>query len=136
MIAGGSGRAFHTSRFVDVEQVRFLSYVPEDDLPGLYAGAMLTVIPSFDEGFGLPALEAMACGSPVLVSNRGALPEVVGAAAMIFDPGKPGDLKAALKCCLQDGDLRRSLKEKGSARAQAFTWQHSAELIWKTLNEN
>jgi glycosyltransferase involved in cell wall biosynthesis len=134
-IAGGAGTAFRTERPVADERVQFLHYVPDDQLPGLYAGAELFVLPSLDEGFGLPALEAMACGAPVLVSNGGALPEVVGEAGMIFDLSRSESLASCLKCCLKDKDLQMSLKENGLARAQTFSWKSTAELIWTKLND-
>ena len=131
-----------------VERVRFLSYVEDESLPGLYADATLFVFPSFDEGFGLPALEALACGTPVIVSNAGALPETVGDAGLIFElrcHSEPFDvaqdklreesLSTSMRQCLADKDLRLSLKEKGLARAELFSWQKTAELIWNTLHE-
>jgi glycosyltransferase involved in cell wall biosynthesis len=93
------------------------------------------VLPSFDEGFGLPALEAMACGTPVIVSDGGALPETVGDAAMIFSIDKKNDLTTVLKKCLENTELRLSLVSKGLEQVELFTWQKSADLIWKTLNE-
>jgi glycosyltransferase involved in cell wall biosynthesis len=134
VIAGGTGSSFRAQKFIDDERVRFMNYVSEDALPGLYAGAELFVLPSLDEGFGLPALEAMACGTPVLVSNGGALPAVVGDAGLIFDLAEPGALVTSLKCCLQNKALRMSLKEKGPARARTFSWQRTAQLIWTQLN--
>ena len=136
LIAGEAGHVFPTIKFLGDERVRFLNYVPNDDLPGLYARAELLVLPSFDEGFGLPALEAMACGAPVLVSNGGALPEVVREAGLIFDLSRPATLLTSIRQFLCDKDLGLSLKERGLARSRAFSWQHTAELIWNTLNEN
>lgn len=135
VVAGDAGRVFRAVKFFADERIRFLNYVSEADLPGLYAQAELLVLPSFDEGFGLPAIEAMACGTPVLVSNGGALPETVGDSGFIFDLSKPESLVTALRNILCDNALRLSLKEKGLARARSFTWQSTAELIWNTLNE-
>ena len=135
VIAGDKGKVFRKTRIAGGERVHYLNYVSEIDLPGLYAGAKLFVMPSFDEGFGLPALEAMACGTPTLVSNGGALPEVVGDAGLIFDVLKPDMLLTSMRQCLQDDDLRFSLKEKGLARAKEFSWPKTAEIIWKALNE-
>ena len=136
VIAGTGGHVFQPVKlFRDAERVRFLGYVEEKNLPGLYSGASLFVLPSFDEGFGLPALEAMASGIPVLVSNGGALPETVGDAGLIFDLSKPDNLSTSLRQYLCDNNLRLSLKEKGLARAQSFSWQQTAELIWNKLNE-
>jgi len=135
VVAGEAGNVYRTVKFFGDERVRFLNYVAEDDLGGLYADAELFVLPSFDEGFGLPALEAMSCGTPVLVSNGGALPETVGDAGFIFDLSKPDMLSTALRQILCNKELRLSLKEKGLAHAQTFSWGRTAELIWKTLNE-
>jgi glycosyltransferase involved in cell wall biosynthesis len=136
VIAGAAGHVFRTEQFLEGKQIRFLRHIPDADLPGLYARAELLVLPSLDEGFGLPVLEAMACGTPVLVSNAGALPEVAGDAAVIFDVSNPAELTTSLKCCLQNNALRTSLREKGLTRAKNFSWQHPAEMIWNMLNEN
>jgi glycosyltransferase involved in cell wall biosynthesis len=101
----------------------------------LYANARLFVLPSQDEGFGLPALEAMASGAPVIVSDGGALPELIRDAGMIFCLSNPDGLSYALQECLSNEKLRRDLKEKGLARAREFSWQATAELVWKHLHE-
>jgi glycosyltransferase involved in cell wall biosynthesis len=135
IVAGGTGPMFRTVKFFDDERVRFLGYIADRDLPGLYANAELFVLPSLDEGFGLPALEAMACGTPVIASNGGALPEIVGDAGLIFDLSQPDTLIHAMQTCLHDPNLRASLIEKGLARARKFSWRTTADLIWKTLHE-
>ncbi len=136
MIAGTGGHVFRPVELSQkVERVRLLGYVEEEALPGLYAKATLFVLPSLEEGFGLPALEAMACGTPVIVSNAGALAETIADAGLIFDLCHPDNLSTAMKKCLSDETLRLSLKEKGLARATLFSWQKTAELIWNTLNE-
>ena len=135
LIVGAKGEVFQSEKLPQGQRIRFLNYVSDDHLPGLYANAAAFVLPSFDEGFGLPALEAMACGTPVLVSNGGALPETVGEAGLIFDLVKPESLITGLQQILCDDDLRRSLKTKGVERAQTFLWSKTAELIRKTLNE-
>ncbi|MCC6501155.1 MAG: glycosyltransferase family 4 protein [Anaerolineales bacterium] len=135
VVAGAAGGVFRSVKFSSDERVRFLGYVPDESLSALYANAELFVLPSFDEGFGLPALEAMACGTPVVVSNGGALPEVAGEAGFIFDLSALDNLSQAIQECLTNKNLRAALIEKGSARAKQFSWQASAELIWKTLNE-
>jgi glycosyltransferase involved in cell wall biosynthesis len=106
--------------------IRWLGRVAEQDLPALYAGAVLFVFPSFFEGFGLPVLEAMACGTPVVCSRVSALPEVAGAAAVLFDPREHGALAEALQRVLADRLLRVSLREKGMARAATFSWTDTA----------
>jgi glycosyltransferase involved in cell wall biosynthesis len=135
VVAGEAGHVFRNVKFFGGEHIRFLNYVAEEDLPGLYANAELLVLPSFDEGFGLPALEAMASGTSVIVSDGGALPEIVGDAGRVFELLKPDGLSIAIRECLGNNDLRLSLRDKGMARAQTFSWQKTAELIWKTLNE-
>lgn len=135
VIAGTAGRVF---RAVELPRgdpnIHFTGHVGAE-LPGLYANAELFVLPSLDEGFGLPALEAMACGTPVIVSNGGALPEVVGDAGLIFDLEQPDTLVHIMRACLRDRDLRASLTEKGLARAGQFPWQNTAVVIWNTLND-
>ena len=109
-------------------------YVPNEDLIALYNLCELFVFPSLYEGFGLPALEAMACGTPVIVSNGGALPEVVSDAALVFDLSSTDGLAGSMMQCLHDQELRQLLIEAGLARAHDFSWKRTAELIWKTLN--
>jgi glycosyltransferase involved in cell wall biosynthesis len=135
VIAGDVGTVYSNIKFITDERIRFLGYVSDEDLPGWYAHATLFVLPSFDEGFGLPALEAMACGTPVIVSNGGALPEVVREAGLIFDLSEPDGLAHAIRVALCDQNLRLQLKEKGLVRAKDFSWQRTAELVWNTLNE-
>jgi len=135
VIAGEAGHVFRAIKFFGDERIRFLNYVSDNDLPGLYANAELFVLPSFDEGFGLPALEALACGTPTLVSNGGALPETVGDAGLIFDLAKPNDLSSSIKNSLSDNHLRITMKEKGVLRAKTFSWHTTAELVWNKLNE-
>jgi glycosyltransferase involved in cell wall biosynthesis len=108
------------------EHVIITGYVPGEDLPALYSGADLFVFPSLYEGFGLPPLEAMACGTPVVCSNAGSLPEVVGQAAIMVDPHDMVGLAEAMQRVLANPDLRHELREKGLARAQGFTWERCA----------
>jgi glycosyltransferase involved in cell wall biosynthesis len=119
-----------------INRVRLAGYVAEEALPSLYSGAEVFVFPSFDEGFGLPVLEAMACETPVVVSNRGALPEVVGKAGLFIDPNNAEELAKVLNQCLTDGALRCSLAESGRRQAQHFSWQTSSEKVWDILREN
>lgn len=109
------------------DRVRFLYDVPSADLPALYNGAVLLALPSFYEGFGLPALEAMACGTPVVASNRGSLPEVVGEAGVQVDPEDAEGIAEGLAAVLEDPVLRQRLVAMGQARAAEFSWQRTAK---------
>ena len=109
-----------------VQSVVFLGPVPNDDLPALYAGAMLFVFPSLYEGFGLPSLEAMACGTPVVCSNTFSLPEVVREAAIMVDPLDAEGLAAAMERALRDQALREEMREKGLKQAAKFSWERTA----------
>ena len=136
VIVGVRGHVFKSVNLSHgMERVCFLGYVDDETLAGLYAQAALLVLPSQDEGFGLPVLEAMACGAPVVVSDAGALPEVVGEAGIIFCLADRSGLSDALRTCLRDLNLRLALREKGVERAKKFSWQTTAELVWKSLNE-
>ncbi|HSL42455.1 MAG TPA: glycosyltransferase family 1 protein [Anaerolineales bacterium] len=136
IIAGVEGRVFKTVGYSsDIQRVCFLGYVDDKALAGLYANATLFVLPSYEEGFGLTALEAMACGAPVLVSDGGALPETVADAGVIFRLSVPTGLTTRLRECLENADLRLVLKQKGLARSRQFSWEASAELVWKNLHE-
>jgi glycosyltransferase involved in cell wall biosynthesis len=108
------------------EGVVFAGVVDDADLPALYGGAAVVVLPSLEEGFGLPALEAMACGAPVVASRRGALPEVVGDAGVLVDPEDEGALAGALARVLGDQLDRDALARQGLARAATFTREHTA----------
>ena len=134
VLAGVTGRVFRHFKFpTNIPRVQFAGYVPDEALPALYAGADLFVLPSFDEGFGLPVLEAMACGTPVVASTGGALPEVVGDAGLLVDPQDPVGLAKVLNDCLVDADLRRSFSEQGQKRALNYSWQASSEKLWQVL---
>lgn len=108
------------------DRVRFPGFIPDDDLPGLLSGAELFVYPSLYEGFGLPILEAMACGTPVIASDRSSLPEVTGDAGLQVDPLDVAALTAAMERVLTDSDLRSSLVARGRIQAARFTWPAAA----------
>jgi glycosyltransferase involved in cell wall biosynthesis len=104
----------------------FLSHVSQPLLPSVYADADLLVMPSTVEGFGLPVLEAMACGTPVIASRSASLPEVGGDAAIYFDPADPEELAVQIERILHSPELQASLRSKGIQRAKQFTWRRSA----------
>jgi alpha-1,3-rhamnosyl/mannosyltransferase len=103
--------------------------VDDEDLPALYRGAALFAFPSLYEGFGLPVLEAMACGIPVVCSNTSSLPEVAGNAALLVDPLDVDGLSAALHRALEDRELRKRMVDRGLAQAARFTWERSARQL-------
>jgi glycosyltransferase involved in cell wall biosynthesis len=116
--------------------VLFLGAVPDVDLPALYAGAVALVYPSFYEGFGLPPLEAMSCGTPVITSNVTSLPEVVGDAGILIDPSSVDEIADAMRSLADDAQLRRSLINAGLARAAQFSWERvgrSLESIYERV---
>lgn len=115
-----------TARSMGVD-VLFLGEVPDEDLAVLYGAAELVLVPSFREGFGLPVLEAMACGTPVACSDVSSLNEVAGDAAAFFDPRSTTSMASTLSRLLREPDLRRDLVEKGFVRATKFSWQTTAE---------
>jgi glycosyltransferase involved in cell wall biosynthesis len=134
VVIGTGGPAFRqTGRQARCPGLYFPGYVPDRDLPAFYSGAAALVLPSFYEGFGLPALEAMACGTPVLASCAGALPEVVAEAGLLFDPFDPLALSRQLVTLLGDDRLQEELCRRGLARAREFTWQRSAAGTWEVL---
>jgi glycosyltransferase involved in cell wall biosynthesis len=108
------------------ERVLFRHNVSNDDLPALLSGALAFVFPSVCEGFGLPPLEAMAAGTPVVCARASSLPEVVGEAALLFDPLDVDAMASALTRVLQDGALRDTLRAKGQAQAHCFSWERTA----------
>ena len=114
-------------------KVVFTGYVPEGDLPTLLSGARLFVFPSLYEGFGLPVLEALACGTPVVCSNASSLPEVAGDAAVLVDPLDVEGLAAALERVLRDEDLRAELIERGFEQTRKFSWERCARETLKVL---
>lgn len=107
-------------------KVRLPGYVAEDELRGLYGGARMLILPSFDEGFGRPVLEAMTMGVPVVASARGAVPEIVDDAGLLFDPADTQALVAAIERVLDDEGLVRTLVRRGFERARRYTWHASA----------
>ncbi len=130
-LAGGPGWLYEETQQLIAKlklekKVRFLGRVSELELITLYSMADVFAFPSFFEGFGVPPLEAMACGAPVITSNASSLPEVVGDAALLIDPHNTSELAKAMIRLLEDEQLREELRQKGYTRAQLFTWPKSA----------
>jgi glycosyltransferase involved in cell wall biosynthesis len=117
------------------DSVILTGYVPESDLPALYSSALCFVYPSYFEGFGLPPLEAMQCGAPVIVGNRTSLPEVVGDAGLTVDPFDVGAIAGAIRTLMNDSTLRAKLSHKGQERASAFTWRETARQTLRVYRE-
>ncbi len=131
VIAGGGARSFQQVDFTThSKRVRLLGYVNDDDLAGLYSAARLFVYPSLFEGFGLPVLEAMACGTPVITANTTSLPEVARDAALLVDPRDHDALAHAVVTLWHNTEEQHRLRERGFERVQAFRWRDSA---WDTL---
>jgi glycosyltransferase involved in cell wall biosynthesis len=117
------------------EKVIFTDYVAGEDLHALYAGAHLFAFPSLYEGFGLPVLEAMSCGTPVLVSKSGALPEVIGEAGLAVNAEDPRTLADAIIRVMGNADLRLHMREAGLRQAERFSWSRSADHLRLLLEQ-
>jgi glycosyltransferase involved in cell wall biosynthesis len=126
-------RAVH--RYKLHKHVRFFGFVPDATLAILYRLARVFVFPSLYEGFGLPPLEAMASGTPVITSNLSSLPEVVGDAAMLIDPYQPDAIAGAMRRVLQDERLRDDMRERGLARVREFSWGRSVKRVREIYDE-
>ena len=127
----GSGRGY--MRAEAEPPGRALGYVAEEHLPGLYAGARAVVVPSLYEGFGLPCLEAMAAGTPVVASSATALPETCGDAALLVDPEDAEGFADALAGLVDDDELHARLRAAGAERAAGFSWERTAEKMDRVL---
>jgi glycosyltransferase involved in cell wall biosynthesis len=115
-------------------RTRILAGVGDEELAGLYRGARLVALPSLIEGFGLPGLEAMACGAPVVASRATALPEVVGDAAWLVDPLDVRDIRCAMERVMSDSELRSAMRARGIARARCFSWNRVGEAVRSVLS--
>jgi glycosyltransferase involved in cell wall biosynthesis len=133
LVSAGSGR--HYTRPGETPPPRALGYVAESHLPGLYAGAAALAMPSLYEGFGLPVVEAMASGVPVVAANRAALPETCGGAALLVEPDDEGALADALATVVTDEEARRRLVQAGIERASHFSWDRAAAATDTVISE-
>jgi glycosyltransferase involved in cell wall biosynthesis len=134
VIVGGRGWLYD-SILAEVQQlglegcVKFPGFVDDEDLPALYSAAVLFAFPSLYEGFGLPVLEAMACGTPVVTSNTSSLIEVGGDAALLVEPTRVDAIEDAMRRILEDADLRQQLVQRGFQQARRFTWDKAASQL-------
>lgn len=140
VIAGMKDFAFQdvfktAARAQSSEDILFTGGIDQEDLPLLYNGAEMFVYPSFAEGFGIPPLEAMACGTPVITSNTSSLPEVVGEAGIMVDPHNMEALSDAMGQVTQDEVLQREMREKGLRQSQKFSWSQTAETVLRVYEE-
>ena len=134
VIAGKIWKQFTDEKFAKPSQVKYLGYVPEEDLPGLYAGAEALVLPSLYEGFGIPAVEAMSIGTLVVASNATSLPEVAAGAGILFNPLDVKDMADKISLALSiDKNRKRELIKKGMIRAEGFSWDVAAGRIIRIL---
>lgn len=133
IIAGEQGWKFNREEALQGlkhrEDIRFIGFVPDEDMPALYSATSLFAFPTLYEGFGIPVIEAQACGAPVLTSNCSSLPEVGGDAAVYVDPYNVGDICEGILRILQNDELQNDLVQKGYENAKRFSWQKSAELL-------
>lgn len=135
-IAGASNsKVFGRAELSDSERVKWLGYVSDEELKALFEGAACFVFPSFYEGFGLPPLEAMACGTPILASRAASIPEVCGEACLYFDPHDPDDIARQIGRVMDDPELRTTLRDKGYRRADAFSWDACARETLQLIQE-
>lgn len=140
LISGATPEAFRSYaqlvRALGLEhRVRWLGTVPFVEMPTVMASASVLVYPSLYEGFGFPPLEAMAAGTPVVASNRGSLPEVLGDAAILIDPNDQRAFTDAVEAVLTKPELRKQLSEKGASRARSFTWENCADKTVELYHE-
>ena len=140
VLAGGKGwhyeEVFAAAEQPDIKgHVLFPSYIPAEDMAALYSGAVGFAFPSLYEGFGMPPLEAMACGCPVLCSKAASLPEAVGGAALLCDPMNPRSIANGLEMMIRSEAACRKLRELGAARAAEMSWDRAAEKLYAVYQE-
>ena len=136
IVVGGKSSLFRSVNFTSVpDRVLLTGYIPDEHLPTLYTGALAFVYPSLYEGFGLPPLEAMACGAPVVASHLTSIPEVVGRAALLVDPLEVESIADGIRTILENPSLQESMRIAGLERAKLFNWHNSARLVWEILDK-
>lgn len=117
------------------KSVRFTGFVPDDDLPAIYSGASVFCFPSLSEGFGLPGLEAQACGTPVAASDRTCMPEIYADGAVYFNPEDTRDISEKLMLVLSDTNVSKKISDNGLANAKRFTWEQTAKKTLEVYRE-
>ncbi|WP_425148371.1 glycosyltransferase family 4 protein [Deinococcus sp.] len=136
VVAGGRGKNFSGLGFDKIPSgIQLIGRVEDEYLPGLYSGASVFVFPSFYEGFGLPPLEAMAVGTPVICSNTSSLPEVMGSACLYIDPAKPHTILSAMRGLIFDEQLQYELADAGKERAKQFSWEKTVKITEQILQK-
>ncbi|MFD0671336.1 glycosyltransferase family 4 protein [Cohnella sp. GCM10027633] len=136
VVAGGTNaKVFGTSPMPSSARLKWIGYVTDEQLKALYEGAACFVFPSVYEGFGLPPLEAMACGAPVIVARSSSLPEVCGEATEYCDPDNPTDIAACIERVMVDAELRERLTARGLERASRYRWDRCARETWEVVKE-
>jgi glycosyltransferase involved in cell wall biosynthesis len=143
LVIAGKGSGNYFNKIMDLversgikDEIIFLDYITDNQLVYLYKNADCLVFPSLIEGFGMPILEAMSCGLPVITSNSSSLAEVGGDAAILVDPNNIEDISSAMINSGQDEKLRLELRKKGQERIKLFSWKKTAEEFYKVINEN
>ena len=136
-VVGSGGRSFSpsASSFSDHDMVKFLGRVSDDELVDLYRNAVAFVFPSLHEGFGLPPIEAQACGCPVIASTASCIPEVLGDSFQPFDPMDVNSIAAAIRDVADSADLRQKLRVAGARNVQRFSWDRSADQVAELITE-
>jgi glycosyltransferase involved in cell wall biosynthesis len=141
LVAGASGWKY-SPLFREIQaagltenDIRFLGYVPDEDMPSFYAGAQVFLFPSLYEGFGLPLVEAMACGVPVIASNAPCMPEVLGDAAILEPVSSAERFATGIRRVLTDNELHRDLRARGIQRAQSFRYETSVKQLLEIFEE-
>ncbi len=134
VVGGDFDRWFGRAPEMDNKRCKKLGYLTDGELKALYQGAIAFVFPSLYEGFGLPPLEAMACGCPVIISNTSSLPEICGNAALYFNPRQPEELVEKIKCVINNSLLQTELRDKGYTQASNFRWSDTSKSTWEILS--